>query len=182
MTAREGLAHAERHREAFTAFFCGEFRALVLHVAVNAGANRAADAAQEAMVEALRRWDQIKEPRAWVRKVAVRIALERARTDDNRRTREQAYVQRDAVHRIDPEERTEITEEQAIVLARLREMPPARREVVALIFDGFSAREAANRLGIAESTVRSHLRHARRALEVADLAPEKEVCDEQRQP
>lgn len=150
--------------EDFTAFFRREFPRLVLHVALRAGPQHATDAAQESMGEALRQWKQIGNPEAWVRTVAVRIAHDKARSESSRITRETTYTQRIPVRTADPLEHAEITEEQEIVLKRLREMPEIRRKVVALIFDGLTTQEISTQLGMAEATVRSHLRHARRSL------------------
>jgi len=56
------------------------------------------------------------------------------------------------------------SEEQQRVLSLLRQLPPAQRIITALYYDGLSAEEIAGATGKPAATVRSHLRHARRAL------------------
>jgi RNA polymerase sigma-70 factor (ECF subfamily) len=55
-------------------------------------------------------------------------------------------------------------EEQRRVLSLLQQLPAAQRVVAALYYDGLSTEEIAAVSGKPAATVRSHLRHARRAL------------------
>ena len=59
--------------EGFASFYRQEYRRLVLHLLLKVGASEAEaeDAAQAAMMQARKRWDRIRSPRAWVRKAAL---------------------------------------------------------------------------------------------------------------
>jgi DNA-directed RNA polymerase specialized sigma24 family protein len=52
-------------------------------------------------------------------------------------------------------------------------LPEAQAKTIALAIDGFTAEEIADFMYVAEATVRSNLRHARRKLEIllADDSP-----------
>ncbi|SEB45599.1 RNA polymerase sigma-70 factor, ECF subfamily [Amycolatopsis tolypomycina] len=118
----------------------------------------AQDAAQQAMISALERWDGIQSPAAWVRKVATRLAV--AATE-----REQERIRRHV--RAGHEQPQQAPDPYAELEARmeldwlLRLLSPRQREVMAWTFDGFSPSEIAEELKIPTDTVRSNLRHAR---------------------
>jgi RNA polymerase sigma factor (sigma-70 family) len=48
-----------------------------------------------------------------------------------------------------------------LILQALRQLPGMQRVVFALVYDGYTAGEIAGILGLAQATVRSHLRYAR---------------------
>ena len=149
----------------FPAFFDLEFPRLVVHLKVHGFGMYAEDAAEDAMSEAYRKWDTIDTPPAWVRSVAVRFAQRAYDRDRLRGLSESAYLRkRPSLAALTPEAAHDLTEEERGVFEQLQAMPEMRRRVVALVFDGYSVREIAHELGIAESTVRSHIRHARDAL------------------
>jgi RNA polymerase sigma-70 factor (ECF subfamily) len=151
--------------EDFPTFFRREFPRLVLHLTVRGYEREADDAAVQAMTAAFDGWAGIERPAAWVRTVALRIA-QRAQLQERRRgRREQAYAEQNPNPvQVGPSGALEISEQQAVVLKRIARLSPVRRSVVALAFDGCTVGEIAQQLDIAEATVRSHLRHARRAL------------------
>jgi RNA polymerase sigma-70 factor (ECF subfamily) len=148
-------------------FFRREFHPLVRYLLGRGFEEQAAaDAAQEAMHTAFEQWSEIVTPAAWVRTVALRTAGHGARGEASRSARDRTYAVRSPLPQPpDPAQVTVLGEEQQSVLKRIRGLSPACRNVVALVFDGFSSRDIARELDIAEATVRSHIRHARRALD-----------------
>jgi DNA-directed RNA polymerase specialized sigma24 family protein len=70
--------------DGFVSFFHQRFsRTVVLLIAMGASRADAEDATQEAMVQAWRCWDSIREPAAWVRTVAVRAFWKQAERQSN---------------------------------------------------------------------------------------------------
>lgn len=138
----------------FTGFFQREYAPLVAHLVI-AGFPRAQaeDAAAEAMVELHTAWDAVRTPRAWVRKVAWRVAVAQ-------RPKDVAPVP----------DRPAGDDEQGEVALRVSltramgELPPRQREVMAWTLDGFRPGEIAEQLGRPVGQVRANLAHARRAL------------------
>jgi RNA polymerase sigma factor (sigma-70 family) len=133
---------------------------VVLLVSMGVSRADAEDAAQEAMIQAWQQWESIHEPAAWVRTVAVRIYLKRARMKAN-----QTLSLGESGH--EPATGTELgifVEEQQQVLRLLRRLPPQQRTVVAMHYDEATCEEIANTLEISAGTVRSQLRHARKKL------------------
>jgi DNA-directed RNA polymerase specialized sigma24 family protein len=64
------------------------------------------------------------------------------------------------------------------VLALLRALPPAQREVLALAADGFEPGEIAEITGQHTATVRSNLRHGRRRLIHLMTGAERKEADD----
>lgn len=116
----------------------------------------AADAAQSAFAELFTKWDTVCSPRAWLRTVAFRQML-----------RQPAEYPLD-VH-LEPSvlpasAPLELREQEHQVLAALRQLPLAQRQVMALMYDQFSYREIAEIVGKSEATVRKNIERARTAI------------------
>jgi len=153
----------------FAPFFRREFPRLVLHLLVRGFGVYAEDAAEEAMREAYEQWADINAPAGWVRTVAVRIAGRAAERDRRRLQTEDAYRQQQWDPEVPtPEIAFALREQQSDILAQLKGMPPVRRRVLALVFDGYKVKEIAHELQVTEATVRSHVRHLREALRTRD--------------
>jgi RNA polymerase sigma factor (sigma-70 family) len=121
----------------------------------------AKDAAAQAMTDACCRWQEINEPRPWVRVAARRIALYEARhrrAGVNKAIRVWAESRHEEVDQLYP------MEGRLRVLALLDCLPDQQREVMAWYLDGYETQEIARHLGISDATVRSHKRHARSLL------------------
>lgn len=144
----------------FDDFFREHFLRLVLFV-MKLGASReeAEDAAQEAMCRAYRYWSEIDSPPAWTRVVAERVFLSssvRARKEQNMAVTWNAS---------EPATGPPLLHGEAgEVLKALGRLPYWQRKVMAWHYDGYTAREIADITGKPESTIRSHLRHAREQL------------------
>ena len=152
--------------------FRREYAGLVRTVAVVVGsADAAADAVQDAFVQASRHWARVRtydDPAAWLRRVALHRALNQRRG----RQRRDAALPRLATLRPVVED----AEPAFDFDAALRRLPRRQRAVVALFYVAdLPVAEIATVLGIAEGTVKSHLHDARRA-----LAPQLEVDDGRR--
>jgi RNA polymerase sigma factor (sigma-70 family) len=117
----------------------------------------AEEVTQDAFAKLLQRWDRISEyerPDAWVRHIAVRMAIRRARRELRRPSIESRHHHA-AAHDV-PD----------IDLARaIGELSPHQRAAVVLFYwDDRSVSEIATILGSSESTVKQHLHRARSQL------------------
>ncbi|MDL4773889.1 RNA polymerase sigma factor [Actinomadura xylanilytica] len=177
----DGPAPAGDIREQFTTLYRRHYRGVVGMV-VLLGGNReeAEDAAQRAFEDALRKWDTIRAPSAWVR-VAARNHFIKARTRD-RNLRERAIELHQSMRSEDEAEQDPMTRWVDLnwIEQVLAELPPGQRQILRYIFDGLSTRQIAELLGKNEPNVRSHLRHARSRLRerLAQAAPRGPVLPE----
>jgi RNA polymerase sigma factor (sigma-70 family) len=131
------------------------------------GLQEAEDAAAEAMTTFFVRRPVVGNPMAWVAKVAFRTASRSARRRRLGRDKAILAAQRD---RRDPPQ-IGAGQLDEVVLDLLARLTPARRQVVALAYQGFANEEIAEILDTKPATVRSHRRHARHQLSslVAEL-------------
>ena len=116
----------------------------------------AADAAQSAFAELFTKWSTVRSPRAWLRTVAFRQMLRQP-----------------AEYPLDPNSEPsmlpascalELREQEQQVLAALRQLPLAQRQVLALVYDQFSCQEIAEITGKNEAAVRKNIERARAAM------------------
>jgi RNA polymerase sigma-70 factor, ECF subfamily len=169
--AGPGLGRA-RHGHAFDAFYTSEYSSLVALAHVLTGSSgHAEDVAQEAMLAAYRRWDEVGEmdfPAAWVRRVCANIA-----TSVVRRKIVEAralLTLRRRSHDV------RVLDDSAFVFwGEVRRLPRRQAQCLALFYVyGCSVKETANALGCSEGTVKSHLARGRTA-----LAPRLDIIDEE---
>jgi RNA polymerase sigma-70 factor (ECF subfamily) len=144
----------------FASFFRERFsRTVVLLISLGASRADAEDATQEAMVRAWQKWDSIDSPRAWVCTVAYRAYLRHAHARDRHaETLDESACEPAA----EPDLGAFAGEEQ--VLRLLRALPPGQRVIAACFYDGLTCEEIAEVVEKPPATVRSQLRHARKAL------------------
>jgi RNA polymerase sigma-70 factor (ECF subfamily) len=163
----------------FSEFYRREIGPLVAFVCrAGHGWHQACDAAQEAMVRAYVAWSELRQPRAWLRTIAPRIAATEAARCDKGVQRAVAGGWLDSAH-TDPE--TAILDyEQEQLLMDLAALPERQRLVMAWALDGFDHNEISGQLEMSRATVRSNLRHARNALKAVYLKRKlgEEGCDE----
>lgn len=150
-----------RAAEPFAEFYRREFPKMVtLAVAVSGSRIAAEDIAQEAMVEASRRWNVVgtyDKPGAWVRKVTIQKA---SKTVRRIRVETAALLKMNTAAAI-PAGPPDVEE----VFAAIRRLPTRQRAAVALHYvDGYPVAEVAQILGCAEGTAKAHLHKARSAL------------------
>lgn len=153
----------------FTSFFRSTYRQVVQAVMYAGATEQEADeAVAAAMEDVLRRWDQISSPRAYARKAAVSHFI-REKKRGNDRTRRQLAEYAEA--RQDGVEDAGLTvwEDRQWVAQILGALPPAQREVMTFITDGFTPSEVAELLGKTSEAVRQNLCAARARLTVALL-------------
>jgi RNA polymerase sigma-70 factor (ECF subfamily) len=158
------VADAEDELEAL---FRAEYRGLVRALAVAAGdVESAADAVQDAFVQAHRHWSRIRrhdEPALWIRRTAINRILNQHRS---RRRRDAA------VERLTPA--APPGERDLDVGPAVAALPPQQRMAIALHYlADLPVAGVAAAMGIAPGTVKAHLHAARRA-----LAPMLEVRDD----
>jgi RNA polymerase sigma factor (sigma-70 family) len=124
----------------------------------------AADAAQSAFVELFAQWHAVSSPRAWLRTVAFRQMLRRPAGYPLDEHSEAPVLSAPAI--------LEIREQELQVLKALRQLPPAQRQVMALIYDQFTYQEIAEITGKNEVTIRKNVERARSAMKEFLKAPE----------
>jgi RNA polymerase sigma factor (sigma-70 family) len=148
----------------FEEFFTTEYPRLVrLVMSVGATLFQAEEAAQEAMLQALRNWPRLINPAAWSRKAALHEhykAMARAKREFE--LRDKAVRTGSLVDR--PTEDVYESAEFQSALQAMRRLPRAQREVIALSYDGYAPTEIAAILEKTPEAVRSNLREARKRL------------------
>jgi RNA polymerase sigma factor (sigma-70 family) len=147
-----------------------------------AGLEDARDAAHEAFLESWRLmntrpgdWSAVRNPRAWLRTVALR----RLRRPPGPRNRPLLTTGADLpdvpAPALDP---GEFTAQVQAVLAELRQLDPEAREVMAYLTDGFPAAAIGEAMGITEQRARDVIRRARadlkRSLAAAPVAERRQ--------
>jgi RNA polymerase sigma-70 factor (ECF subfamily) len=165
---RSGV-HDQEDLAAFNRLFRAEYPGLVRELRVVLGDGQAAeDVAQEAFTQLLGHWAKVSvydRPGAWVRRVALRLAVRGAR----RRAMGERLLAREAG--VIPE--VPGPEPDAGLGAALRSLAPMQRAVVVLHYlDDLSCEQVAETLGCRPATVRVHLHRARQRLATL-LAPEE---------
>jgi DNA-directed RNA polymerase specialized sigma24 family protein len=145
----------------FDDFYREELNPLILFLyRQRASWDEAWDAAHDAFAQALRCWDTISSPPAWVRTTAMRCLRARRgrRWSDLNRAVQAGWAPRPRFDDLS------VPEEAAAVMRMLRRLPPRQSQVMALAVDGFKPYEMAEILNISMEAARSNLRHARKSL------------------
>jgi RNA polymerase sigma-70 factor (sigma-E family) len=150
------------HVESFDGFYAREYSSLVaMAFALTGSRAHAEDVAQEAMLTAYLRWDEVCRldmPVAWVRRVCANTATSLVR----RRVVEARAVLR---LRARPVAVAELDETDSAFWAEVRRLPRRQAQCVALRYVyGCSVAEIAGILGCTDGTVKSQLWHARARL------------------
>jgi RNA polymerase sigma-70 factor (ECF subfamily) len=143
------------------AMFKAHYTRLVRALAVVGGDREAAaDAVQEAFIQACLRWDRISrydDPVAWVRRVALN-RLSNQRRSLVRRLRALARSG-------EPEPTPEPSLDGLDLADALRRLPDQQRTAVALHYiEGLKVREVAQAMNVTDGTVNRHLHRARETL------------------
>lgn len=118
---------------------------------------RAEEITQEAFLQLYKRWSTVRgyeRPDAWVRRVAVQLAVKHVKRERMRPGRERLAVVDEVEHLPDPD-----------VARAVRQLSPMQRAVVALYYWADApVFDIARTLGVSESTVKQHLHRARQRL------------------
>ena len=134
------------------------------------------DVCQDAFLRAHLRIKSLRQPaafRGWLRKIAVRLAIE-----ELRRRPEDELTEFEPDTRPGPESVVETLDALERFRIQLDALPPTQRSVVVLRdVEGFSIRETAEQLGISEGAVKMRLSRARAAL-IQNLEPRQEGAGE----
>ena len=150
--------------ETFESFYRRELVGVAALARALCGPAHADDVAQEAMLVAYRRWDEVQHherPGAWVRRVAVNLATSTLR----RRAVEARALLRLGAR---PSVVVELAPSADAFWAEVRRLPRRQAQVVALHYlEDLSVADVAATLGCAEGTVKQHLSRARVALAAA---------------
>lgn len=150
----------ERFSTDYEDFFRQELRPLMALATAIAGADRAEEIAQEALLRAHREWGRIArydKPGAWVRRVTINLAT----SSQRRRSAERRALQRVATRRQLDAPPPEVDDFWTLV----RRLPDRQAAAVALHYlEDLGVAEIADALGCAEGTAKAHLHKARRTL------------------
>lgn len=147
----------------FDSFYAGQFeRAVGLAYALCGNRGAAEELAQEAFIDAYRRWDTIgayDDPTQWIRRVVANRSVSRWR----RLTREAAAFTRLAAR---PQPTMgELDESSEAFWALVRQLPNRQARVVALYYrDDLSVADIAEAMACTENTVKAHLFKGRQTL------------------
>lgn len=119
---------------------------------------RAEEITQDAFVKMLQHWSNVRlyeQPDAWVRRVAIRMAVKQVKRERMRKERERLAVVREAPAPLpDPD-----------LAAGVAQLSPMQRAVVVLFYwEDHSVFDIARALEVSESTVKQHLFRARSRL------------------
>lgn len=160
----DGQDDQDDQDDQFGDLFRATYAPLVRTLAIVHGdRDAAADAVQDAFLQALRHWRRVSrydDPAAWVRRVALNRLANRRRS----RNRREAALRR--LHVVVGQQRVEasVTDEVGL-LAAIRALPERQRTAVALYYLlDLPTSEVAGQMQVSEATVRSHLHDARLAL------------------
>lgn len=151
----------------FSEFFRREFERLVrtMYLVLH-DQQSAEDVAQDAFGQLYLNWVKVSgydNPQAWLRRIAIRMAVRVARREESRR----ALTRGQSPRSLPPERDLDLA-------AALRALPAQQRAAVALhYYEDMSAEEVGVLLGCSASTVRTHLLRARARL--AELLADEEV-------
>jgi RNA polymerase sigma-70 factor (ECF subfamily) len=144
-------------------FYEREMPRLVVFVTTRTGLDihAAADVVQTAFEKALTRWPTLRNPRAWLYRVAQNEALARC---EALRREGPIHLAPDRPDPLSAALDAELREEQREVMAHLRELPPKQQEVMAWTLAGFGDAEIAEVLGLSTNAVKQSRYYARRNL------------------
>lgn len=148
--------------ESIEELFRAEYARLVRALSVSAGgAEVAADAVQDAFVQAQRHWSRVAQyddPAAWLRRVAVNRLSNQCRG----RQRRAAALPRISI--VSPSEAADVQPDLDL-RALVATLPVQQRTAVCLYYlADLSVEDVSDAMGIAVGTVKSHLHDARRSL------------------
>jgi RNA polymerase sigma-70 factor (ECF subfamily) len=148
--------------ESFEGFYAREYPLLVaLAHALTGSRGHAEDVAQEAMLAAYRRWDEVGRldaPHAWVRRVCANLAVSFVR----RRLVEARGLLRLRSRR---SEVTALDDDDATFWAEVRRLPRRQAQCIVLFYVyGCSVDDVAQVLGCSDGTVKTHLTRGRSKL------------------
>ena len=145
--------------QTFEGFYAKEYRLLVAFAYALTGSRaHAEDVAQEAMLAAYRRWDEVARmdaPHAWVRRVCANLAVSFVR----RRLVEARGLLRLRRRR---SEVVVLDDDDATFWAEVRRLPKRQAQCIVLCYVyGCSVAETAQVLGCTDGTVKTHLARGR---------------------
>ena len=144
-------------------FYEREMPRLVLFVTFSSSLDihAAADVAQAAFEKALPRWPTLRNPRAWLYRVAQHEAFARSKAV---RREVPVDVVPDRPDELSAALAAELRAEEREVMAHLRGLPPQQRRVMTWTLAGFGDSEIADALGLSTAAVKQSRYYARRNL------------------
>jgi RNA polymerase sigma-70 factor (ECF subfamily) len=134
---------------------------ILFAIRLGAGEHEACDLAQQACVNAYQRWDSIANPGAYAR-TAVRNAHFKRAIGKNEKS--SAEIPESVATRDPRFDKIEFHDQEKVIFAAIRQLPPRQREVVAWSIDGYKPAEIARILNEDPGTIRGNLHKARKSL------------------
>ncbi|MFG2000957.1 RNA polymerase sigma factor [Spirillospora sp. NPDC048911] len=129
-------------------------------LALGATWDEASETVDQVMLEAWKRWDDLRQPLAWARRAAFHDLLKIKRREQRHQADPLDLCPEEQGH----EASMNIWADRQWVLQLLERLPPAQREVMAHVFDGLTPAETAEYLGKTQPNVRKNLQLARERL------------------
>lgn len=159
--------------DGFAEFYAAERVRLVLFLLkMGAGWEDARDIAQDAFVHALLRWQDVQDPRTWIRTTAMRAY----RRNRSRAAQEVKRAVRGGWLPGPCFANLEQAEECRRVYEAISSLPDRQRQVMAWYYDGYRPHEIAELFKISKDAVRASLYQAKRQLR-RNLGPPSEQGD-----
>ena len=145
--------------EPFEDFYRRDFRSVAgLAYALCGSTGAAEDITQDAFLAALRQWDSLRNPGAWVRKTVANRSVSQFR----RRASETKALFRLGDGAFSD---VQLPEHDDALWGEVRRLPKRQRQVLALRYiDGNSIGEIASLLGLSDTTVKTHLQRGKQTL------------------
>jgi RNA polymerase sigma factor (sigma-70 family) len=145
----------------FEAVYRAERSRLIRYLmSMGADQHQADDAVQAAFARAYAGWETIRQPRAWLYKVALR-ELYRAEARVRKREMPAGDALPEAAGPLDSGDIAVLNEEEEMVRAAVAALPGRQRQVMALTLAGFKPAEIARELGCDPAAVRQNQVRAR---------------------
>lgn len=167
------------HDSDFNGFYAATASRVIGYLGVVLGDTaEAEDAAHEAYARAWQRWSKLRHyenPEAWVRTVALRVAVNSWRKAKNR-----LIAQRRSDH-AEPRDSPDVaglSQDRLLVIDALRKIPVAQRQALVLFhMQGLSVAEIAQETGVPAGTIKARLSRGRKALApyLSQFADEEET-------
>jgi len=148
-------------------------RIVAVVIRVTHDRSRAEELVQESMLRLYRRWPIVRNPEAWIYRVALRMALNSVRSELRRNTTER----RAETNRIPPgpdqESVVQSSEETVLVRRVLAGMRDRRAQLLILRYSGLSFAEVARLLGLSPSSIGTLLDRAEKDFQKRYIALSK---------
>jgi RNA polymerase sigma-70 factor (ECF subfamily) len=156
---------AARVKDSREVFFRAHYRSLIkIPMYLGATNEEAQDAVSGALVDAMHRWDQLRNPLAWVSRAAANNYF-MEKTRGLHRVRNRLVEKGEGTAEIGDDQQISLWEDRQWVAQMLVSLPPKQREAMSLVIEDLSPTEIAELLGRTPGAIRQNLLEARKRLQ-----------------